>query len=142
MNAYPDTSFLGSLYLGDAHAPAADRAMHRLRPTMILTPFHAVELTNAIQLLVFRKLITVAQAVAAQRKFEENLTVLGPFRSLPADAFGRAVDLAKRHTARHGARSLDILHVATAVSLGAEAFLTFDIRQRKLARAEGLRVVP
>lgn len=37
-------------------------------------------------------------------------------------------------------RSMDILHVATAIELGAEEFLTFDLNQKKLAEAEGLRV--
>jgi predicted nucleic acid-binding protein len=36
---------------------------------------------------------------------------------------------------------MDILHVATAVELGAKEFLTFDGNQRKLAEAEGM-IVP
>ena len=36
---------------------------------------------------------------------------------------------------------MDILHVATAIELGAKEFLTFDGNQKKLAEAEGL-VVP
>ena len=35
---------------------------------------------------------------------------------------------------------MDILHVATAIELGAKAFLTFDANQKKLAEAEGLFV--
>jgi predicted nucleic acid-binding protein len=34
----------------------------------------------------------------------------------------------------------DILHVATSLHLGAEEFLTFDANQKRLARAEGLKV--
>jgi hypothetical protein len=34
-----------------------------------------------------------------------------------------------------------ILHVAAAIHLGAELFLTFDANQKKLAEAEGM-VVP
>jgi predicted nucleic acid-binding protein len=41
-----------------------------------------------------------------------------------------------------GHRSLDILHVATALHLGALEFLTFDTNQRKLAAAEKLKVRP
>jgi len=37
-----------------------------------------------------------------------------------------------------GHRSLDVLHVATALHLGAQEFLTFDANQIKLARAEKL----
>ncbi len=47
--------------------------------------------------------------------------------------------LSEQRTTRHGHRTLDILHVATAVHLGAKTFLTFDIRQRALARYLGLK---
>lgn len=50
--------------------------------------------------------------------------------------------LSRRHSARVGARMLDVLHVASALDLKPDAFLTFDERQRKLAKAEGLRVLP
>jgi len=36
--------------------------------------------------------------------------------------------------------TLDTLHVASALELGAERFWTFDERQAKLARAVGLKV--
>jgi hypothetical protein len=41
-----------------------------------------------------------------------------------------------------GHRSFDVLHVATALHLGARDFLTFDANQRKLAAAEKLKVKP
>jgi len=37
---------------------------------------------------------------------------------------------------------MDILHVATALHLGAREFLSFDGNQRKLARAEGMKAKP
>jgi hypothetical protein len=54
------------------------------------------------------------------------------------------VDLARqlslKFSARLGTRSLDVLHVASALALRASTFLTFDLRQRKLALAAKLRV--
>lgn len=47
--------------------------------------------------------------------------------------------LSDQRTTHHGHRTLDILHVATAVHLGAKTFLTFDARQRALARHLGLK---
>jgi hypothetical protein len=41
-------------------------------------------------------------------------------------------------TARLGARSLDVLHVAAALELGLRRFVTFDVRQQRLARAVSL----
>lgn len=46
------------------------------------------------------------------------------------------------HTADGGHRFADILHVATAVHLGCETFLTFDENQRALAEKEGMTVLP
>ncbi len=49
--------------------------------------------------------------------------------------------LSELYTEASGHRSMDILHVATAIELGVKKFLTFDANQKKLAEAEGL-VVP
>lgn len=58
---------------------------------------------------------------------------------LPETAFETCAELARRHGARLGVRSLDSLHVASAVELKADRFWTFDARQAKLAEAEGLK---
>jgi len=43
--------------------------------------------------------------------------------------------LAFQYTAKRGHRSFDVLHVATALHLGAKEFLAFDANQKKLAEA-------
>jgi hypothetical protein len=48
--------------------------------------------------------------------------------------------LSARWSAKLGTRSLDILQVAAALVLEADSFLTFDDRQKKLAKAAGLVV--
>ena len=53
-----------------------------------------------------------------------------------------AQTLSKNYTLSSGYRAFDILHVATALHLRARQFLTFDARQRKLATAEKLKVLP
>lgn len=105
----------------------------------ILTPFGEVELVNASQLRVFRKNINQEEAKAAwlmhQQDLRNGLFTLEP---IPEGIYERAIYLARKHTAKLGARSLDILHVATALILAADTFYTFDGNQRKLAQAEGL----
>ena len=59
-----------------------------------------------------------------------------------SDVHRLAETLSQRHTIAGGHRSLDVLHVATALHLGAREFLTFDTNQRKLATAETLKVKP
>ncbi|OYV06399.1 MAG: hypothetical protein CFE26_06540 [Verrucomicrobiales bacterium VVV1] len=57
-----------------------------------------------------------------------------------ADVHRIAEQLRDRHTREGGHRLADLLHVATALHLGAESFLTFDDQQRKLAAEEGMDV--
>jgi len=54
----------------------------------------------------------------------------------------RADELSEMYSTRHGQRTIDLLHVAIALEARANIFLSFDQRQRKLARAAGLRVKP
>jgi hypothetical protein len=56
-------------------------------------------------------------------------------------ALRRANDLSREYTPEIGCRSLDVLHVACALELGLPSFLTFDLRQRRLARSVSLKPV-
>jgi predicted nucleic acid-binding protein len=49
-----------------------------------------------------------------------------------------AIDLAQNHSKNTGVRSLDIIHVASALAIKADRFLTLDERQAKLAASAGL----
>ncbi|MGD0499359.1 MAG: type II toxin-antitoxin system VapC family toxin [Bryobacteraceae bacterium] len=134
-----DASFLVSLYASDANSAAAAAYAGNLPFPFPLPEFGRLELTNAIHLRVFRREITAAQAEAALADVASDLAQ-GVLRSFPVSAgmYETAQRLAHKHTAAIGARALDILHVAAALELGAERFYTFDRRQARLARAEGL----
>ena len=58
---------------------------------------------------------------------------------VPETALDVCADLGRRYGPKLGVRTLDSLHVASALELSAEQFWTFDDRQRTLARAVGLR---
>lgn len=53
----------------------------------------------------------------------------------------RAAALSRAYSAKLGTRSLDVLHVASALELDLRSFLTFDSRQQELASAVGLKLV-
>lgn len=59
---------------------------------------------------------------------------------MPATVYEIAQRMALKQSALSGTRTLDILHVASAIVLRAEEFWSFDIRQGQLAQAEGLRL--
>jgi predicted nucleic acid-binding protein len=58
---------------------------------------------------------------------------------IPEDAFDLSAELARRYGPKLGVRTLDSLLVACALELNADRFWTFDERQAKLAKAEGLK---
>jgi len=57
-----------------------------------------------------------------------------------ADVASIAERLSGQYTWTEGCRGFDVVHVATALHLGASEFLTFDGKQKQLAEAEGLIV--
>jgi predicted nucleic acid-binding protein len=143
MRAYADTSFLLSLYSLDAHSQAAAGVVAQHQPVFCLTPFSEVEFTNAVELGVFVKRYTAREARAVRDYFLAHMRS-GVFRveEFPPEAYVLARTLSRRYTAKLGTRTLDVLHVTSALALKAEAFFTFDQRQHKVARAEGLRTLP
>ena len=140
MKIYADTSFLVSLYSADGNTAAAIARMGRVRGEILLTPLAELELVNALQLRVFRKDASKEAAQAGRQDFEEDLRggVYLPL-AMPLDVYTRARQISARQASSLGARTLDILHVASALLLKADRFWTFDQRQAALARTEGLR---
>ncbi len=139
MSIYADTSFFVSLYLNDPHSQEAERRMTP-GPALWLTPLHMAEWTHAIEQHVYRKLIIRGEADRVHRRFQQHREASAWVEvTLPDAAFELCTQLARRHGARLGIRTLDSLHVASALELKAERFWTFDDRQRRLAQAEGLK---
>lgn len=142
MIAYLDTGFLVSLYGEDNHSQTATELV-KPSPLFILTPLGEAEFINALELRVFRKQWTRQEAGDIYNEFLASQAA-GVIRSepFPAEVWERAVTLSRRHGAAFGARTIDVLHVACALVFKPDVFLTFDTRQSKLAKAEGLRVLP
>jgi predicted nucleic acid-binding protein len=105
------------------------------------TPFHLAESFHAIARQVFQGTISPDQAEGAYDDLNRDLTArLWLETTVPEQAFTISADLARRYGPRLGIRTLDSLHVACALELKAERFWTFDERQAKLAKANGLKV--
>lgn len=107
----------------------------------LITTLGKIEVINALQLRVFRKELTPAQAKVASDTFEDDLQK-GVYRStsLTDDIFERAQQLSLRATASTGTRTADLLHVAAALELHADHLFSFDRQQRKLAQLLGLKL--
>jgi hypothetical protein len=121
------------------------RAVARMARQSLPLPFvwlHQLELRNALRLRVFRAEITLAQrdaslnAMLADRSGGMLAVVAPPL----AEVMIEAERLSALYSETLGTRSLDVLHVASALVLGRSEFLTFDNRQGALASAAGLKV--
>ncbi len=142
MTSYADTSFVMSLYAPDVHSAAAAAEIPSTG-SWTLSELTSFELVNAIALRCFRGDYSQENMDRSlgdfRRDVASGLFIIDPF---PPGIFERAAVLSREHTPLLGNRSLDILHVAAAILLGATAFYTFDLRQARLARAAGLSVRP
>lgn len=140
MSIYADTSFFVSLYVTDDHsAQAQKRLTGGSRPW--LTPLHRAEWANAVAQHVFRREMTASQADTLAAEFDRDAKAgVWEIVDIPNSAFVSCVTLSRSRTVKLGTRTLDVLHVAIALSLGATHFWTYDARQRDLAKAEGLNV--
>jgi predicted nucleic acid-binding protein len=141
---YADSSFLISLHTNDANAGAARRFMARSPAPLAFNPLHRLEVFNGLRLAVFRGEMTREERAQAMRQIEEDLADgILVHQAMPwTDALRKAEHLSAAHAEQTGSRSADTLHVAAAMLAGARRFLSFDQRQRDLARAAGLTVKP
>ena len=115
----------------------------RTKGALAVTHHGRVEIINGICLAAFRGDITAEALSDSLSSFEEDFA---EGRYIQADllwraALRRAGELSRVHTPALGCRSLDVLHVASALELGLRTFVTFDQRQQKLARAAGLKLM-
>ena len=143
MRIYIDTSFLISLYSADSNSKAAARLMANSSDEHVISTLGELEATNALQLRVFRKEISLQQAKASREDLAKDLRS-GVIRlmALPDLAFKRAHALSEKTTSRLGTRTADLLHVAAALEMEAACLYSFDQQQRKLAHALRLKIYP
>jgi predicted nucleic acid-binding protein len=135
-----DSSFLASLYIRDRHLSDVLQRMEQ-KPVIWINPLNRVEVSHAIYLHVFRKAMSTAAAQTAWERFESDCASgLWAEVDFSTAVWERSISLARRFGPILGVRTLDSLHVACALELGAEKFWTFDERQERLANAVGLDI--
>ena len=152
MRAYADSGLILRLVTGEAGAEQAAAEYRQLgRPSLFYLPLHALEVENGIRQRAFheRRVFPSGQRARIARERDATLARLaawvtrGALKELVMDmdlAMDRACELSGTHSEKTGARAIDLLHVACALLLESEVFLTSDHRQAALAKAEGLQV--
>jgi predicted nucleic acid-binding protein len=140
---YADPSALLKLYLHEPQSRAMATWRAKVTGPLAVTPHGRVEMINGLALASHRGFLPEVAFQAAVAALDDDFD---QGRYAPADLLWRAVlkraaDLSRQHTPKLGTRSLDVLHVASALELGMKRFVTFDDRQGQLASATGLKLV-
>lgn len=151
MKVYADSNFLTRYYLDLEDLPIDSllwKRMARLEEAFPIFWLHAFEVVNAFELHVFVARsgagvrVTSEVAAAAQARFAEDMeSGAGLVREVPLAPRilqRRFQELSLRHTASHGFRTYDLLHVSAALHLECDAVWSFDKRCTALAKREGL----
>jgi predicted nucleic acid-binding protein len=148
--AFPDTSFLCALYVPQSTSADAIGHYHKMKEPLCVSALLLGEFRQSVRFQIFRHSRDSTQGYArktglgALAKLQSNLDA-GALVVMPAewaDVLTIAERISSKHTISSGHRYIDLLHVATALQLGAVDFLSCDANQRKLAAAEGLAVKP
>jgi predicted nucleic acid-binding protein len=144
MDAYFDSAIIVKLYVQEATSPDAIHLVAAYVVPYLLTQWQELEVRNAIRLKAFRAEITMAQMNLSIAAFEQDIAAGRWHRPVysASTAEQKAAELSEGYSATLGCRTLDIIHVAAALVLGAKEFITFDDRQGKLAKRVGLTVRP
>lgn len=146
MKSYPDTSFLCALYRLQANSGEAAASFAAMPGPLEVTTLLLYEFRQAVR---FQIRLHRHDAAKGYSKAEGTRMLLdlkadlvsGDVITIPApwaQVHLAAERLSELYTEASGHRSMDMLHVATAIELGVKKFLTFDANQKKLAEAEGL----
>jgi predicted nucleic acid-binding protein len=149
VKTYLDTNLLTQHYLGVNRTVTDELILsdgaERAYP---VTDLLYLEMRNAMQRMVFEARnggnhrVTQEGALVAISDLEDDLNegmflIRKPLLLSQIEA--RFLSLADRHTAKHGFRTYDILHVASALHLGCTTFFSFDKKALELAKLEGLK---
>lgn len=137
---YLDTSALLKLYLREVGSEQVQALVAAQDLPLPMWEIQEMELTNALRLKVLWGEVTAAQAEAQLAHFAtRRRRGLYVFPAMDRSALMESFRQLSAETPRLGCRTLDILHVACALQLRADTFLTFDARQRALAEYAGLQ---
>jgi len=140
---YLDTSAFLKLYIRESGSEIVQDIVTGQSDPLPTGEILEMELLNAFRLKVFWNELAGEEAVRLAglfgRRKTRGLYFVPDLNRAALMADFRDLSL---HTAELGCRTLDILHVACARQLEPASFVSFDQRQRSLASAVGIHVLP
>ena len=143
MKAYYDTGILLKLYLNESDSDVVRRYVVEQGRTLLIHSFHLAEMTSAVQLKVFRRECSRAQARSILRHIESDRqeNVLSETGIDWNQAWAKCSEISRSYSQLTGCRTLDTLHLACALITESQQFITSDQRQIRMAKKVGLQVL-
>lgn len=140
MKPYIDSGVIAKLYVREANSAQAAELIEKYE-TVQINPFHELEIRNTFRSLEGQNAITSMQRSASEHLFDRDIIAGRLDRTVPdwSRVFDLALSLSERYTAETLARSMDILHLAAAISMQSELLITGDRRQSRVAEKTGLK---
>jgi predicted nucleic acid-binding protein len=139
---YVDSSALVPVYVPESFSAAARDTVRDARQVPF-TALHRLEVPNAFELMVARRLITADERRSVLQQLHDDLDAerLMPYALDLEQLFADAGELSRKYSSRFFSRSLDLLHVASAHLALCTMFVSADDRQLRVAKATGLTVI-
>ncbi len=141
MEAYFDSAVIVKLYVREVNSHEAIGLAGSYDAPYLLTQWQALEVKNAIRVKAFRQEISAGEMNLSLAAFEQDIAMGRWQRPVYTATLveQKAEELSGSHSAMIGCRTLDIIHVAAAIVIGATEFVSFDARQRAVAKHAVLR---
>ncbi|MFP4377328.1 MAG: type II toxin-antitoxin system VapC family toxin [Spirochaetales bacterium] len=140
---YLDTSAFLKLYILEDGSEIVDGVVRDQSDPLPVWDLLRAELTNALRLKEFWGELSHGEADRLLASFNDRLR-RGQYWAPELDQVALLAEFTKlsSHTVEIGCRTMDIFHVACALQLAPDHFVSFDKRQRLLAELAGLQVFP
>ena len=143
MSLYYDSGVLVKLYVREERSDEVTRFVARRGQAVAVNRLHELEIRNALRLKRFRDEIDDVQLAASLGMIAADFAER---RLIRHEADWQVIhDEAERLSAVTGAtvgvRTIDVIHIAAALTQMATGVVSFDRRQLAAARMSGLRVV-
>lgn len=145
MKLYADTSWwLAYKCRRDTHHQTAIKLFDLQPDAQVLwTPWQRVEVFNTFRQAERAGMVAHGESKSLIRILDQEIRQ-GYWEHVEFDwteAVRTACELSAEHSLTNWVRSMDLFHVAVAIEVAADEFLSFDTDQNALAAAAGLKLV-
>lgn len=143
MEVYFDSGALVKLYVRESFSEEVIRFASATQQIPI-SPLHELEIRNALRAQFGRGIMHRHELEKALDAFDTDIKA-NRLKALSPDwavIYSKAEELSQIHTRQILCRSLDILHVSSALCFSCKQFVTGDRRQAELAEKAELAVHP